>query len=125
MQIDLDPEGRKVVIFGDVSGARQALRRFISSGATVTLATPGPLPALTDRISTVHYAAQPDPADTGGLLRLIGSCWLVVDVGFSQPLRHRLSELAAQLRVLLITEQPAPGGGQVTLLAADRDTPAC
>jgi hypothetical protein len=27
MQIDLDPEGRKVVIFGDVLGGRQALRR--------------------------------------------------------------------------------------------------
>jgi uroporphyrin-III C-methyltransferase len=116
MQIDLDPEGRKVVIFGDVSGARQALRRFISSGATVTLATPGPLPALTARIGTVRYAAQPDPADTAGLLRLIGPSWLVVDVGSSQPLRHRISELAAHLHVLLITEQPAPGGGQVILV---------
>jgi uroporphyrin-III C-methyltransferase len=116
MQIDLDPEGRKVVIFGDVSGARQALRRFISSGATVTLATPGPPPAVIDRISTVRYAAQPDPADTAGLLRLIGPSWLVVDVGSSQPLRHRISELAAHLHVLLITEQPAPGGGQVILV---------
>ena len=30
MQIDLDPEGRKVVIFGDVTGARQAVRRFLA-----------------------------------------------------------------------------------------------
>jgi hypothetical protein len=38
MQIDLDPEGREVVIFGDVTDARHVLRRFSSSGATVTLA---------------------------------------------------------------------------------------
>ena len=54
MQIDLDPEGRKVVIFGELTGARQVLRRFISSGATVTLATPDAIPAVTDRIGTVR-----------------------------------------------------------------------
>jgi uroporphyrin-III C-methyltransferase len=116
MQIDLDPKSRKVVIFGDVSGARQALRRFISSGATVTLATPDPLPAMTDRISTVRYAAQPDPTDTAGLLRLVGPVWLVVDVGLAEPLSHRISELAAHVHVLMIKERPAPGGGQVILV---------
>jgi uroporphyrin-III C-methyltransferase len=116
MQIDLDPEGRKVVIFGDVLGGRQALRRFISSGAAVTLATPGPLPAAAERISTVRYAMQPESTDTAGLLRLIGPAWLVVDVGLSLPLRDRISELSAHLHLLMINEVPAPGGGQVTLL---------
>jgi uroporphyrin-III C-methyltransferase len=116
MQIDLDPEGRKVVIFGDVLGARQALRRFISSGATVTLATPAPLPATAQRTSTVRYAIQPEPTDTAGLLRLIGPAWLIVDVGLAVPLRHRISELAAHLHALMINEVPAPGGGQVTLV---------
>ena len=97
MQIDLDPEGRKVVIFGDVLGARQALRRFISSGATVTLATPAPLPPTAQPISTVRYAIQPESTDTAGLLRLIGPAWLIVDVGLPVPLRHRISELAAHL----------------------------
>lgn len=85
MQIDLDPEGRKVVIFGDVLGARQALRRFISSGATVTLATPAPLPPTAQPISTVRYAIQPESTDTAGLLRLIGPAWLIVDVGLPVP----------------------------------------
>jgi uroporphyrin-III C-methyltransferase len=115
MQIDLDPEGRKVVIFGDVLGARQALRRFIRSGAAVTLATPGPLPAAVERISTVRYAIQPESTDTAGLLRLIGPAWLIVDVGLPVPLRHRISELAAPLHALMINEAPAPGG-QVTLV---------
>jgi uroporphyrin-III C-methyltransferase len=116
MQIDLDPEGRKVVIFGDVTGARQALRRFISSGATVTLATPGALPADTDRIGTVRYAVQPDTSDTAGLLRLVGSAWLIVDAGLSEPLRSRVSELTAHLQVLMINEPPAPSAGQVVLI---------
>ena len=115
MQIDLDPEGRKVVIFGDVLGARQALRRFISSGAMITLATPGALPAAAERISTVRYAIQPEATDTAGLLRLIGPAWLIVDVGLPVPLRHRISELATQLPALMINEVPAPGG-QVTLV---------
>jgi uroporphyrin-III C-methyltransferase len=116
MQIDLDPEGRKVVIFGDATGARQALRRFISSGATVTLATPGALPAITDRIGAVRYAAQPESADTAGLLRLIGPAWLIVDAGLPEPLRRRISELAAHLHLLMINEQPAPSTGQVILV---------
>ena len=116
MQIDLDPEGRKVVIFGDVTGARQALRRFISSGAIVTLATPGALPAITDRIGTVRYAAQPDTSDTAGLLRLVGPAWLIVDAGLSEPLRRRVSELTAHLQVLMINEPPAPSVGQVVLI---------
>jgi uroporphyrin-III C-methyltransferase len=116
MQIDLDPEGRNVVIFGDVTGARQALRRFISSGATVTLATPGALPAITDRIGSVRYAAQPDSSDSAGVLRLVGPAWLIVDAGLSEPLRRRVSELAAHLQVLMINEQPAPSAGQVVLI---------
>lgn len=116
MQIDLDPEGRKVVIFGDVTGARQALRRFISSGATVTLATPGALPAITDPIGAVHYATQPDTSDTAGLLRLVGPAWLIVDVELPEPLRHRIRDLAAHLHVLMIRERPAPRGGQVILV---------
>ena len=116
MQIDLDPEGRRVVIFGDVSGARQALRRFISSGAAVTLATPGPLPKATDRVSPVRYAVQPDPTDTAGLLRLVGPAWLIVDVELPEPLRHRIRDLAAHLHVSMIKERPAPSGGQVILV---------
>jgi len=116
MQIDLDPEGRRVVIFGDVSGARQALRRFISSEAAVTLATPGPLPKPTDRVSPVRYAVQPDPTDTAGLLRLVGPAWLIVDVELTEPLRHRIRDLAAHLHVSMIKERPAPSGGQVILV---------
>ena len=118
MQIDLDPEGRKVVIFGDVTGARQAVRRFLSSGATVTLATPGPSPDGTDRISSVRYATQPEPTDTAGLLRLIGPAWLIVDMGLTAPLRGRINDLAAHLHALMINEVPAPSRGQVTLVGA-------
>jgi uroporphyrin-III C-methyltransferase len=80
------------------------------------LATPGTLPADAERINTVRYAIQPEATDTAGLLRLIGPAWLIVDVGLSVPLRHRISELAAHLHVLMINEAPAPGGGQVTLV---------
>jgi uroporphyrin-III C-methyltransferase len=116
MQIDLDPEGRKVVVFGDVLGARQVLRRLISSGATVTLATPSSLPTAAERISTVRYAIQPESADTASLLRLIGPAWLIVDIGLPVALRHRIGELAAHLHVLMINEVPAAGRGQVTLV---------
>jgi uroporphyrin-III C-methyltransferase len=116
MQIDLDPEGREVVIFGDMAGARRALRRFLSSGAIVTLATPGPLPAASDQIGTVRYAFQPQSNDTPGLLRLIGPAWLIVDVGMPDALRDRVSALAASLPVLMINERPAPSSGQVTLV---------
>ena len=123
MQIDLDPEGRKVVIFGDMLGARQALRRFISSGA-VTLATPGALPTAAEQISTVRYAIQPEATDTAGLLRLIGPAWLIVDVGLPASLRRRISELAAHLHALMINEVGAPGG-QVTLVGGGPGPPGC
>jgi uroporphyrin-III C-methyltransferase len=116
MQIDLDPRGRKVVIFGDVIGARGTLRRFISGGALVTLVTPDALPGRSERISAVRYAAQPDAADTAGLLRLMGLAWLIVDVGLPKPLRDRVTELAAQLGVVMIKERPAPNCGRVTLV---------
>lgn len=116
MQIDLDPEGRKVVIFGDVTGARQALRRFTNSGARVTLATAGPLPAFSERISAAGYVAQPESTDTAGLLHLIGPAWLIVNVGMPDPLRDRISDLAADLQVLMINELPAPSSGRVTLV---------
>ena len=116
MQIDLDPEGRRVVIFGDVTGARHAVRRFLSSGATVTLATPAPFPEATDRIGAVRYATLPEPTDAAALLRLIGPAWLIVDVGLTEPLRHRIADLAAHLHTLMINEVPAPSRGQVTLV---------
>jgi uroporphyrin-III C-methyltransferase len=116
MHIDLDPRGRKVVIFGDAVGARQALRRFLHSGATVTLVTEGPLPDGVQRLDTVRYASQPARADTAGLLRLIGPAWLIVDVGLSRSLRERIWELAGHLHVLMINEEPAPSGGQVALV---------
>jgi siroheme synthase len=50
MQIDLDPRGRKVVIFGDLVGTRQAVRRLVGSGATVTLVVDGVLPGPAERI---------------------------------------------------------------------------
>jgi uroporphyrin-III C-methyltransferase len=116
MQIDLDPAGRKVVIFGEVTAARGALRRFLASGAIVTLVTAGPLPAPRDRIGAVRYAAQPEGADTTGLLRLIGPAWLIVDVGLPEPLRDRITDLAAHRRVPMIKESSAPQSGQVTLV---------
>ncbi len=80
MQIDLDPEGRKVVIFGDVTGARQALRRFISSGATVTLATPGPT-SSSSRIGSAPYAMPFSQIQTTPLACCVwsdphGSLWM-------------------------------------------------
>jgi uroporphyrin-III C-methyltransferase len=116
MQIDLDPEGRKVVIFGDATAARGTLRRFLSSGALVTLVTDDPLPAYCDWIGAVRYAAQPDAADTAGLLRLIEPAWLIVDVELPQPLGDRISGLAAQLQMLMVKEPAAPRSGQVTLV---------
>ena len=67
-------------------------------------------------LSPVCFAARPDEADTAGLLRLIGAAWLLVDVGLPEPLRNRISDLAAHRRVLMIKEPPAPRSGQVTLV---------
>ncbi len=116
MQIDLQPEGRKVVIFGDAAGARQAVRRFLTCGASVTLALDGPPPSYEDRVDTVRYARQPAATDTAGLLRLIGPAWLVVDLGVPAALRDRIRELAGHLHMLSISESPAPRRGQVTLI---------
>ena len=114
MHIDLDPRGRKVVIFGDPIGARVVLRRFLHSGATVTLVSDGPLPEREQRLDTVRYASRPVRSDTAGLLRLVGPAWLVVDVGLPLGLRERVRELAGHLHVLIMTEEPAspvPRGG--------------
>jgi uroporphyrin-III C-methyltransferase len=116
MHIDLDPRGRKVVIFGDAVGARQSVRRFLHSGATVTLVIDGPLPDPERRLSTVRYAGRPDRTDTAALLRLVGPAWLIVDVGLPRPLHERVRELAGHLHVLMISEEPAPSVGQVTLV---------
>jgi uroporphyrin-III C-methyltransferase len=116
MHIDLDPRGRKVVIFGDAVGARQAVRRFVHAGATVTVVIDGPLPDPERRLGTVRYASQPARTDTASLLRLIGPAWLIVDVGLPGAFRERIRELAGHLHVLMITEAPAPSGGQVTLV---------
>jgi uroporphyrin-III C-methyltransferase len=116
MHIDLNPRGCKVVIFGDAVGARQALRRFLHSGATVTVVLDGPLPDPEQRLSTVRYTSRPARTDTAALLRLIGPAWLIVDVGLPRAFRERVWELAGHLHVLMITEDPAPSGGQVTLV---------
>jgi uroporphyrin-III C-methyltransferase len=116
MQIDLDPRGRKVVIFGDPVGARQTVRRFLRAGATVTLVSDGLLPDWADRLDTVRYATRPLRTDSAGLLRLVGPAWLIVDVGLPRKLRDRVRELAGHLHVLMIEEQPAPAQGQVVLV---------
>ncbi len=116
MQIDLDPRGRKVVIFGDVSGARQLVRRFVAAGATVTLVTDRPLPAHDDRLSAVRYAHRPAADDTASLLRLIGPAWLVVDSDLTGAQRERVADLAGHLHILRVVEPPAPAYGQVTLV---------
>ena len=105
-----------MVIFGDAVAARQALRRFLHGGATVTMVTDGPPPEAEQRLGTVHYAVRPARTDTAGLLRLIGPAWLIVDVGMPRALRDRIRELAGHLHVLMITEEPAPSGGQVALV---------
>src|SRR6478735_4626080 len=102
MQIDLDPRGRKVVIFGDLVGTRQAVRRFVGCGATLTLVLDGTLPGASERIDSVRYASQLGVDDTAGLLRLIGPAWLIVDVGMPGSLRARTFELAGHLHVLMI-----------------------
>ena len=52
MKVELDPRGRKVVIFGSISGSRQIIRRFLAAGATVTLVVDGSLPVHAERVST-------------------------------------------------------------------------
>ncbi len=106
------------MIFGDQAATRQALRRFLRAGGTVTLVLDGPLPDPADRIDTVRYALRPAASDTAGLLRLIGPAWLIVDVGLPSALRERIEQLAGQLHVLIVTEDPAPRKGIVTLVGS-------
>jgi len=105
-----------VVIFGDRANTRQAVRRFVHAGGTVTLVLDGPLPDYPDRIDTVRYALRPALTDTAGLLRLIGPAWLIVDVGLPDGFRDRVRELAGHLHVLIVSEDPAPSEGRVTLV---------
>ena len=104
------------MIFGDARGARQTQRRYLHAGATVTMVLDGPLPGYRDRPETVRYATRPALTDTAGLLRLIGPAWLIVDVGLPQPHRERVAELAGHLHILMISEDPAPRRGEVTLV---------
>jgi uroporphyrin-III C-methyltransferase len=99
MQLDLDPRGRKVVIFGTPSAARHAVRRFTCAGALVTL-------------------VSDQPRSRSSLLRLIGPAWLIVDLGLPAGLRERVRELAGHLRALMVAEEPAPAHGQVVLVGA-------
>jgi uroporphyrin-III C-methyltransferase len=116
MQIDLDVAGRTVVIFGDPLRARAVLRRFVAGGATVSLASAGALPEPEQRLNGVRYLHQPEPDDRSGLLRLIGPAWMVVTVDVAGPLRRRVSDLASQLRVLIVDAPPVSTGGGVTLV---------
>ena len=116
MQVDLDVVGRKVVVFGGLSGARRVLRRFHAAGATVTMVVDAPLPEAGRRLDAVRYVAQPELSDKSGLLRLIGPAWMVVTVGLPREVRHRITELAGHLRLLVIDEAPAAAGGGVTLV---------
>jgi uroporphyrin-III C-methyltransferase len=115
MQVEIDPRGRKVVIFGEPIGARQAVRRFLPAGGTVTLVSEEP-PDRADRLDTVRYLTRPARTDTAALLRIIGPAWLIVDVGLPLGLRDRVHELAGHLHVLMVNEKPAPPHGQVTLV---------
>ena len=110
------------MIFGDRATTRQALRRFLHAGGTVTLVLDGPLPDPADRIDTVRYAPRPAPSDTAGLLRLIGPAWLIVDVGLPSAFRERICELASHLHVLIVTEEPSPRKGSVTLVGGGPGT---
>jgi uroporphyrin-III C-methyltransferase len=76
----------------------------------------GPLPGEEQRLDAVRYASRPARSDNAGLLRLIGPAWLIVDVGLPRAMRERIRELAGHLHVLMITEEPAPSGGQVALV---------
>lgn len=104
------------MIFGSADGARQAVRRFWHAGGTVTMVLDGPVAGLPDRLDTVRYATRPALNDTAGMLRLLGPAWLIVDVGLPRRYRDRITQLAAQLHVLMISEDPAPRRGEVTLV---------
>ncbi|SEQ34580.1 uroporphyrinogen-III C-methyltransferase [Microlunatus flavus] len=117
MQLDLDVTGRAVLVLGTARGTRLAVARLVRGGARVTLvatdagAPPGPDPSAPFRV-----VRAPDADDSSRLLRLLGPAWLVVSVDPPRALRERVEQLAARLRVLTTTQEPAAALGRVTLV---------
>ncbi|WP_375425169.1 uroporphyrinogen-III C-methyltransferase [uncultured Friedmanniella sp.] len=123
MQIDVDVSGRKVVVFGSPVPARRVVTRYVRAGARVTLALPGPVPPVEERMDSVHYTSQPGSADTSGLLRLLGPAWSAVVVDAEPVVRDRVIELCGHLRVLVQREVPAATQGQVVLVGGGPGDP--
>jgi uroporphyrin-III C-methyltransferase len=122
MQIDVDVTGRRVVVLGTATGARQVVRRLALGGAKVTLALPGPVPDLEHRVDGVRYASQPAPTDAAGLLRLTGPAWCVLLVDVAAELCERVEQLCGHLRVLVQRETPAAPSGHVVLVGGGPGT---
>jgi len=116
VQIEVDVSGRKVVVFGTPRSARRVLAHQLRAGARVTLVLPGPVPPVEQRVEGVRYATQPSPADTSGLLRLLGPAWSVVLVDLDRDVRDHVVELCRRLRVLVQRGTPAAAQGQVVLV---------
>lgn len=116
MQLDLDVSGRRVVVFGTISGARRSVARFSRAGATVTFVVTGPLPPGPRRLGAVRYAPQPPVQDTSALLRLVGPAWLVVTVDTTAEVQERVADLAGHLRIMTVQEPAAQLAGHVTLV---------
>ncbi len=123
MQIDVDVSGRKVVVFGSPQPARRVVTRYVRAGARVTLALPGPVPPVGERLDGVRYAAQPGGTDTSGLLRLLGPAWSAVVVDAEPAVGDRVVELCSHLRVLVQREAPAATEGQVVLVGGGPGDP--
>jgi uroporphyrin-III C-methyltransferase len=116
MQLDLDVSGRRVVIFGTYVGARRVIRRYVASGAKITMVVDGRIPSDVDSADPVRFVRHPGADDVPGLLRLVGVAWLVVLVDAEPDSRERVCQLAAHLRIVVASEPAADARGRVILV---------
>jgi uroporphyrin-III C-methyltransferase len=116
VQLEIEVDGRKVVVVGSTLATRRVIKRYCLAGARVTVAVDGPMPKISDRLPGVRYAVQPEADQLADWVNLLGPSWLVVLVGDDEPSWSQIRRICDHLRVAVGSERGAVQQGNVTLV---------
>jgi uroporphyrin-III C-methyltransferase len=116
MQLEIDVQGRKVLVFGSHPASHRVIKRYHAAGARVTAVVDGPMPGAGERLPGVRYAVHPENDHLSDWINLLGPAWLVVLVGADGVTTDRVTRLCGHLRIVVGSEPAAVGHGMVTLV---------
>jgi uroporphyrin-III C-methyltransferase len=116
VQLEIEVDGRKVVVVGSMVATRRVVKRYLLAGARVTVAVDGPMPKMSDRLPGVRYGVQPEADQLADWVNLLGPAWLVVLVGDDDPSWRQIRRICDHLRVAVGSERGAVQHGKVTLV---------